>query len=143
MPKPTPTELKKLLASAGFEIYRTTGDRVELADRVRDNLIMDSGVSVLAADEDLVVRFITRAQASEFAGESEQQLFERARRMGAAAVGSGYAEVSTRAVPVLDPGDRARVLDTWYEVAFERGVAEENLTEQIGYVMGLPKSAIR
>ncbi len=86
MPNPTPSELKKLLSNAGFEIYRTAGDRVELADRVRDNLIMDSGVSVLAAGGELVVRFITRAQASEFTGESEEQLFERARLMGAGAV---------------------------------------------------------
>ena len=143
MPNPTPSELKKLLSNAGFEIYRTAGDRVELADRVRDNLIMDSGVSVLAASGELVVRFITRAQASEFAGESEEQLFERARRMGAPAVGSGYAEVSTRAVPVHDPGDRARVLDTWYEVAFEKRVPEDSLTDQIGYALSLPKSATR
>jgi len=46
MPVPTPAELKKALTAEGFEIYRTTGDRILLADRVRDNLIMDSGVSV-------------------------------------------------------------------------------------------------
>ncbi len=35
------------------------------------------------------------------------------------------------------------MLDTWYEVAFEKRVAEDQLTEQVGYVLSLPKSAIR
>ena len=43
---PTPSDLKKTLVARGFEVYRTMGDHVILADRVRDNLIMDSGVAV-------------------------------------------------------------------------------------------------
>src|SRR5436853_550872 len=39
-------EIKKALLASGFEVYRTRGNEVHSADRVRDNLIMDSGVSV-------------------------------------------------------------------------------------------------
>ncbi|MCA9591834.1 MAG: hypothetical protein KC776_00945 [Myxococcales bacterium] len=142
MPNPTPSELKKRLASDGFEIYRTTADAVQLADRVRDNLIMDSGVSAVVGGA-LSVRFITKAQASEFPGESGEQLFERARQLGAGAVSAGYGEVRTSVVPVHDPGDRARVLDTWYEVVFEKAVNDADLLDQLRYALSLPKSATR
>src|SRR5262249_41968999 len=45
MPSVTPSELKKQLIAAGLEIFRVQGNRVHLADRVRENLIMDGGVS--------------------------------------------------------------------------------------------------
>lgn len=46
MPLTSPVELKRALVREGFEIYRTAGRFVLLADRVRDNLIMDSGVAL-------------------------------------------------------------------------------------------------
>lgn len=46
MPPSKPVELKRALVREGFEIYRTAGHFVLLADRVRDNLIMDSGVAL-------------------------------------------------------------------------------------------------
>ena len=46
--------------------------------------------------------------------------------------------------PVHDPGDRERVLDTWYEVAFEARADEENgAIELVRYAFGLTKTAIR
>ncbi len=144
MPSPTPSELKKLLIGAGFEIYRTLGSRVLLAERVRDNLIMDSGVSVLSHDEGLRVRFLTRAQASDFPGENDEQLFERARRVGAEASPEGFSEVETAVCPIHDPGDRERVLDTWYEVAFEaRANGEEGGLELVRYAFRITKTATR
>ena len=59
---PTPAELKKTLVARGFEVYRTLGDQVVLADRVRDNLIMDSGVAARSGDV-LAVRFVVRGGA--------------------------------------------------------------------------------
>ena len=47
---PTPADLKKTLVARGFEVYRTLGDQVVLADRVRENLIMDSGVAARPGD---------------------------------------------------------------------------------------------
>lgn len=43
-----PTDLKKALRSEGFVIYRTLGEHIALAERVRENLILDSGVRVRA-----------------------------------------------------------------------------------------------
>lgn len=134
-------ELKKALISEGFEVYRTLGSRVLLADRVRDNLIMDSGVAAVGEPE-LGVRLVVRAQARDFPGESEASLFERARRLGAASLARGYAETEALTVPIHDPGDRSRTLDVWYEVAFEKRVESLNLLyAELKYALGVLKTA--
>lgn len=140
MPNPTPTELKKALLALGFEIYRTLGPRLLLADRVRDNLIMDSGVSVSGGDS-LTVRFVVRAQGNDFPSEEGDELFQRARRLGKGSTARGYSEVATNIVEIHDPGDRARTLDTWYEVAFEKPVADvDELVSELKYALGLAKT---
>jgi len=141
MPTPTPSKLKKILIQQGFEVYRTLGDRILLADRVRDNLIMDSGVSAVAAPE-LAVQLVVRTQAHDFPGESEEKLFDRARRLAHKSMERGYVEVETAVVPIHDPGDRTRTLDIWHEVTFQRGVADlAELYEELRYAMGVEKSA--
>lgn len=138
---PTPSELKKTLVALGFEVYRTLGDQVVLADRVRDNLIMDSGVAVRPGAP-LAVRFVVRAQASDFPSAGADDLYARARACAAEAQQRGYAEVGVAAVPVRDPGDASSTLDTWYEVSFERPVASEGeLEQELRYVLGLEKTA--
>jgi hypothetical protein len=140
---PTPAELKKTLVARGFEVYRTLGDQVVLADRVRENLIMDSGVAVRPGAA-LAVRFIVRAQASDFPAATADDLYERARVCAAEAVGRGYSEVSVAAVPVRDPGDATATLDTWFEVAFERPVAsEDELEHELRYALALEKTVAR
>ena len=137
---PTPAELKKTLVARGFEVYRTLGDQVVLADRVRDNLIMDSGVAVKPGAT-LAVRFIVRAQASDFPSARPEDLYERARVCAEEARGRGYAEVGVAAVPVRDPGDASNTLDTWYEVAFERAVAsEDELEQELRYALSIEKT---
>ena len=80
---PTPADIKRALQGAGFEIYRTQGDVVHVAERVRENLLMDSGVFV---DVALTVGFI---RAALFAGrrtfqdDSDDILFEQARDLEA------------------------------------------------------------
>lgn len=144
MPSPNPQDLKKLLAAEGFEIYRTIGDRLLIADRVRDNLIMDSGVSVLTGSGGLSIRFVVRAQAADFQGETPEGLLSHARRLGQPGLGAGYREVDTAVVPIRDPGDRERVLDTWYEVSFERSVSDEQaLVGELRDVLSWPKVASR
>jgi hypothetical protein len=133
-------ELKKRLAAAGFEIFRVVGNRVHLADRVRDNLIMDSGVAAVA--DPLAVRLVTLAPRSAFAGDPEEALFSHAREKAAAAVARGYREVETLVVPVADPGGGGATLEIWYEVAFEKSVADEReLTAELKYALGLEKVA--
>ncbi len=136
----TPNELKKQLIIAGLEVFRVQGSRVCLADRVRENLIMDSGVSAVVG-EPLVVRFVVRAQASNFPGQSAEELFGRARRLGADSQGRGYREVETAVVPIKDPGGGPGTLDTWYEVAFELEVGPEGLVEELKYALGVEKNA--
>ena len=137
---PTPNELKKTLLARGFEVYRTLGDQVVLADRVRDNLIMDSGVAVRPGAV-LAVRFVMRAQASDFPSVPATDLYERARACALDAVGRGYAEVGVAEVPVHDPGDATSTLDTWYEVAFERAVAsDDELEQELRYALALEKT---
>lgn len=138
---PTPAELKKTLVARGFEVYRTLADQVVLADRVRDNLIMDSGVAAKPGQV-LAVRFVVRAQASDFPSDKADELFARARACAAEAEARGYAEVAQAAVPVRDPGDASSTLDTWYEVSFERAVADdEELEKELRYALALEKTA--
>jgi hypothetical protein len=139
---PTPSELKKSLLAQGFEIYRTSPDAIALADRVRDNLLMDAGVSVRVGE--LAVRLILRAQAGDFPGEEAEQLYERARGLALEATERGYREVSSAAVPVPDPGDRSKTLDTWYEVTLERAVpSEQDLAAELRYALGIEKTVPR
>src|SRR5690606_10767504 len=56
---PTSSEIKRALREAGIEIYRTRGSIVHIAERVRENLIMDAGVRI---DESLRVTFYVRAE---------------------------------------------------------------------------------
>lgn len=140
---PSPSELKKTLLARGFEVYRTLGDQVVLADRVRDNLIMDSGVAARPGDV-LAVRFVVRAQASDFPTLPASDLYDRARSCAVDALGRGYAEVGVAEVPVRDPGDASKTLDTWYEVSFEREVAsEDELERELRYALGLEKTVSR
>jgi len=138
-----PSALKKSLVAEGFEIYRTSPTWVSLADRVRDNLLMDAGVAAVEGDVP-GVRVIVRARAGDFPGETPETLFDRARALGDELRQKGYREVAAEAVPVPDPGDRSRTLDTWYEVSFERAVADEpELFAELRYALGVPKTAER
>ena len=139
---PTPADIKKALIKAGFEVYQTRGDIVHVAERVRENLIMDSRIRVRAAE--LAVSFSTLAQRSEFPGDSDEQLFERARRLVGSARVRGYVERETLATEVFDPGDAERILDTWCEVFFEKPVADIDLAmNEVKYALSLEKAVTR
>jgi hypothetical protein len=137
------SDLKKALVAHGFEVYRTIGDLVVIAERVRDNLIMDSNVAA-GAGSSLSVRFVVRAQGNDFPSEGESQLFGRARQLAKACDGRGYREVDTTVVPIRDPGDATRTLDTWYEVAFVKNVVSlDDLLGELNYALSFEKTAIR
>lgn len=137
----TPVELKKLLVESGLEVYRTIGGQVLLAERVRDNLIMDSRVSAVATPE-LAARAAYRAQKSDFDDDTDERLFARAREAARPALEAGFAEVDIVMVPILDPVDRTQVLDTWYEVTVEAKAANvDDLVRQLRFLMGTPKVA--
>ena len=119
----TVAEMKKALVAAGLEVYRTRGQVISLADRVRENLIMDAGAFV-GVGEALRVGLVIRAQASDFPGEAEAQLFDRARAVAASAIPAGYLEIDAQVQQVKDPGDPTRILDTWCDVVLEKLVAD-------------------
>ncbi len=119
----TVAETKKALIAAGLEIYRTRGEIIYLADRVRENLLMDAGVFVRVG-EAMGVGLLVRAQSSDFPGEDDAKLFERARAVAAGAIPDGYREASVQLHKVADPNDPERTLDTWCEVQLEKPVAD-------------------
>ena len=142
MPSP-PSALKKSLVREGFEIYRTSPNLILLADRVRDNLLMEAGVAAVEG-ETLAVRIVLRAHAIDFPGETPEGLFTRARALGDVIRKRGYQELRAEAVPVLDPSDKARSLDTWYEVSYELPVADETaLFNELRFALGVRKTVDR
>src|SRR3954471_18920613 len=141
MSSSTPSELKKLLLAEGFEVYRTQSDQIVLADRVRDNLIMDSGVAARWGHPPSV-RFTVRAQGSDFPTDSADQILDRARQLANAAIARGYREVGANSVAVRDPGDSSQTLDVWHEVAFEKSLADDSeLIAEPRYAISLEKTA--
>jgi hypothetical protein len=121
----SPQELKKALVAAGLEVYRTVGDEIVLADRVRENLIMDSGVRVRASSP-LEVSVVLRVRRAHFPNEAETALFEQVRGLGATVVEKGFAERETRITPISDPADSGRLLDTFYEVVFAQTLSADD-----------------
>src|SRR6478609_2379518 len=92
----TPQQLKKALVASGFEVFRTLPEEVVLAERVRENLILDSGVRVgPLGDGGVRVRLVLRAQRTDFPSDEEAALFERVRKLAEPALANGSAEIST------------------------------------------------
>ena len=141
----TASDVKKLLTTRGLMVYRTLGDSVLLAERVRDNLIMEAYVSVQLGDS-VRVRFATRAQRSDFpsSSETEASLLARARKMGEPANAAGFQESHTSVENIPDPIDPEQHIDTWYQVFFEKPVdSDESLIAAVDHAMGLEKVAPR
>ncbi len=135
----TVSDIKQALVREGFVVYRTRPDAVHLAERVRENLIMDAGVVVVA--EPLSIRLVFRAEAASFPGAAEPELFDRARQLAAAAIPRGYAEVHARQARVEDPSDEERTLTIRYEVTLERSLADlDDAMTEARFALGLPKS---
>lgn len=139
---PTPSEIKKALQAAGLEIYRTRGEVVHLAERVRENLLMDAGIFVDAAV--IKVGFLVRAQRTDFPNDADDRLFERARVLAAPALDRGYREAGAQVRKVADPGDGERTLDTWCEIVFEKQVGGvDAAVDEVRFALTLEKAAAR
>src|SRR5260221_4661156 len=88
------SRIKKALIEAGFEVFRTRNEEIVLAERPRENLIMDSGVRLrLAASFE--VRIVLRAQKADFPNEEEPRIFERLRKLADHALAAGFPQVCT------------------------------------------------
>lgn len=139
---PTPQQLKKALIAGGFEVFRTLPEEVVLAERVRENLILDSGVRVgPLEDGGLRVRLVLRAQRTDFPSDEDNTLFDRVRKLAEPAIAEGFAEVSTNLNAVKDPADPERTLDTFYEVFLSREVATlEDAMPVLKFALSLEKA---
>lgn len=141
MPVTDPAELKRQLRAAGFEIYRTAENQIQLAERVRDNLIMDSGVAAEISGAAFAIRVTVRAQASHYPGADEGQLWSHARQLAQVFVDDGFEEQGSRSEPVPDPSDPDKHLDTSHEVLLSRAVDSlEALCDQLRTALGRRRS---
>lgn len=138
----SPQQLKKALQASGFEVFRTLPGEVVLAERVRENLILDSGVRVGPLDGGGVrVKVVLRAQRADFPSEDDAALFERVRKLAEPAIADGFAEVGTNVNAVMDPADPSRTLDTFYEIALTREVETvEEAVPILKFALGLEKA---
>jgi hypothetical protein len=138
----TPQQLKKALVASGFEVFRTLSGEVVLAERVRENLILDSGVRLARVDDDRFrVRIVLRAQRADFPNEGESAMFERVRKLAEPALGNGFEESCTNVNTITDPTDPSRTLDTFYEVHLAREVPSmEEAVVVLKFALSLEKA---
>jgi hypothetical protein len=137
---PTPADIKKALQAAGLEIIRTRGDVVHVAERVRENQLMDAGVSL---DTSLRVGFVVRAQKTDFPNDGDDMLFDRARRLGKPALDQGYDEASAVVRTVVNPGDPGQTLDTWCEVTYTKQTENlESALDEVRFALTLEKAVV-
>ena len=133
------SRVKRALVEAGFEVFRTRPEEIVLAERPRENLIMDSGVRLRLASS-LEVRVVLRAQKADFPNEEESRLFERVRTLAGHALAAGFSEVATSITPVPDPGDADRTLDTFYEITYAKPAAAlSDALVELKFALGLEK----
>ncbi|MCA9624342.1 MAG: hypothetical protein KC731_35210 [Myxococcales bacterium] len=136
------SDIKRALRDGGFEIYQTKGDVVHLAERVRENLIMDAGVRVSARE--LTVSFYARAEQSSFPGESPDELLSRAAALGEPAEARGYRRVRSFTTDVPDPSRNDHTLDRWFQVQFDKSLASvDELLDEVRFAIEQDKLATR
>jgi hypothetical protein len=136
--------IKKVLVDAGFEVFRSRGEEIVLAERPRENLIMDSGVRLRVGQtgQGIEVRVVLRAQQADFPNEDESGLFERVRRLAAPALSEGFIEAGTSVTPIMDPSNAGRTLDTFYEITYaKRARALDDALAELRFALSLEKRA--
>lgn len=139
MESPDIGSLKTALTNANVEIYRSTDDEVQVAERVRLH-IMDSGIRV-QLDGQPTVTFTARSQSSDFPNADPVDLLSRVRSHIATQLGDrGYQETSAHSVDVTDPVDETKVLDVWHEVTYSKVAPSiEEIVQEVQWALALDK----
>ncbi|MBV9946561.1 MAG: hypothetical protein JOZ69_06915 [Myxococcales bacterium] len=144
MPESPPhsaNRIKAALSEAGLEVFRTRGEEIVLAERPRENLIMDAGVRLRVTDA-YEVRVVLRAQRADFPNEDDALLFERVRRLASPALAGGFAEVATSVTPIQDPSEPERTLDTFFEITYaKRAHSMTDAVAEVRFALALEKRA--
>jgi hypothetical protein len=140
-PPGTASQLKRALVDAGLEVFRTRGDEIVLAERPRENLILDSGVRLFAR-QPLEVHVVLRAQKADFPNEDDAHLFARVRALAEPILSRGFTETGTAQTRVQDPGDPNRTLDVFYEITFSMAAAAlEDALDTLKFALAVEKRA--
>ncbi|MFO0625647.1 MAG: hypothetical protein U0325_08530 [Polyangiales bacterium] len=130
-----PKDLKRALVAAGLEVFRTRGEEIHLAERQNVSL-MEAGVRVRGGAAPGVI-VVARAQRSDALAAQAEQLFDLVRARSASLVEAGFLEVSAAAREIRSVSDPAHVVDTWFEVTFQRDASD------LEGLVGLARLAIR
>src|SRR5258708_13119847 len=101
-PPLTAARARRTLVDAGFEVFRTRAEEVVLAERPRENLIMDSGVR-LRLGEPLEVRIVLRAQKADYPNADDTLLFAPAPPPARPAPSNRLPAVPSSATPPTHP----------------------------------------
>ncbi len=124
-------ELKRKLRESGFDIYRTRPDRVILAERIRNNLIMDSGIAAITREE-YSIEVVIRAQQSHFPGEAEEAIREHTTDLAAPFLDDGYEETEQSEEAMMDPSEPTHQLDILYELKLSKNIGDfQQLIDQL------------
>ena len=136
------SRIKKALVEAGFEVFRTRNEEIVLAERPRENLIMDSGRAPAAGGRRSRCGSFCGPRRRTFPNEDEARIFERVRKLAEHVLAAGFAEVSTSITRVADPGDAERTLDTFYEITYAKAAAAlPDALAELKFAMALEKRA--
>lgn len=131
---------KQALTEANIEIYGEDESTLRIAERHRYHL-MDSGVEARVHDRGVSIVFALRAERSDFPHVEPALIFERIRDALAGDLSArDYVAHGERIVDVNDPVDAEKVLDVWYEVEFEKQVADsKNAVDEIRWALTVDK----
>lgn len=133
-------ELKRLIRSAGYQMYGTRGQEVLLAERVRDNLILDSGISL--SPDPLTIHVTLRAQMFHFQGQSLDDARSFAESLGEAFLALGYERMGAKQVTIPDLNNAGAALDTVCEVSLAKPLGgPEDIPGAIQGALALPRTS--
>lgn len=139
-PKAGIAETKRILREAGLQIYDSRDGYVTLAERVRDNLILQSGIAVSA--DPLTVRVTLRAQSIHFPGQSQERVLSHAEELAERFVSRGYRRGETTRTEIADPSHPERTLDVVHAVSVSRLCESwEEALQEVAAAFALPRAS--